>query len=164
MLAGCRWKHLLRPCSSHWGMKLRQQHLDITAINTVNCKFKPTAPIVSEHKADRYLFKRRMKKNIIYHLVYGFSYHPVFPFFPPHLIPSPPRLICLFLIPKQNAKNLNRSAPVLNPKAHAVLTALRDIRTSLERIWVVRRVILHGKTLRRRPTLCFNNSIRNGSP
>lgn len=37
VLADALPKHLLWPCHSHWGMKLRCWHLDITAINTVNC-------------------------------------------------------------------------------------------------------------------------------
>lgn len=37
VLAHAQLKHLLWPCHSHWGMKLRWWHLDITAINTVNC-------------------------------------------------------------------------------------------------------------------------------
>ena len=37
VLADAQPKHLLWPCHSHWGMKLRCWHLDITAINTVNC-------------------------------------------------------------------------------------------------------------------------------
>lgn len=36
VLADAQPKHLLWPCHSHWGMKLRCWHLDITAINTVN--------------------------------------------------------------------------------------------------------------------------------
>lgn len=37
VLADAQPQHLLWPCHSHWGMKLRCWHLDITAINTVNC-------------------------------------------------------------------------------------------------------------------------------
>lgn len=37
ILADAQSKHLLWPCHSHWGMKLRWWHCDITAINTVNC-------------------------------------------------------------------------------------------------------------------------------
>lgn len=37
ILADAQSKHLLWPCHSHWGMKLRWWHHDITAINTVNC-------------------------------------------------------------------------------------------------------------------------------
>lgn len=55
--------------------------------------------------------------------------NPPFPLSSSVLNFCPPPLICLFLIPKRNAENLNGSAPVLNLK-----TDPRHIRTLPERI------------------------------